>query len=348
MKLSSHVYQFRAALESQQSNILWPVETQKYVIMSKRHITKEYIYESSLRPLVISAQQTQMSTEGVKTSRNCTLTHVSELGLLFFLLLLWMLTFVALFSLFLSLYLSLSSVSLSFFLSRSASCCLCFICFHGCSCYQWCGERLVCSWLCPSCPTSFYPFLLFHLSWAFFMFLTNMHRFKVVKCSRSGATVNECFSRVVKLFWLSVCLHGSFPNDIEDFFECEDGKPTHTHTPTHTVVHLDMFGWRVCGCVHRGAVWREAGFLCSWAEPMPAWLKVHSNPPGIQVSPLTRCWDLYVFVCIFVCIHPNRGETGHFSRHEKICPGPSNFDSWFKGWDLLFASGGFRWYHDVN
>lgn len=194
MKLSIHVCQFRGALESQQSNILWPVEMQKYVIVSKRHITKEYICETSLQLLVISAEQTQMSTEGVKTRRNCTLTHVSELlapALSAFTLNANLCG--AVLSLSLSLYLSLSSVSLSFFLSCSASCCLCFICFHGCSCYQWGGERLVCSWLCPSCPTSFYPFLLFHLSWAFFMFLTNVHRFKVVKCSRSGATVNGHF-----------------------------------------------------------------------------------------------------------------------------------------------------------
>lgn len=96
-------------------------------------------------------------------------------------------------SLFISISLSFLSHFHFFCLALLPVVCVLFVCFHGCSCYQWGGERLVCSWLCPSCPTSFYPFLLFHLSWAFFMSLTNVHRFKVVKCSQSRATVNECF-----------------------------------------------------------------------------------------------------------------------------------------------------------
>ena len=44
----------------------------------------------------------------------------------------------------------------------------------------------------------------------------------------------------------------------------------------------------VCVCVYvpRGAVWRETRFLRSRAEPMSAWLEVHFDPSGIQVSGL--------------------------------------------------------------
>lgn len=198
----------------------------------------------------------------------------------------------------LSLYLSLSSVLLSFFLSRSASCCLCFICLFSwlqLLPMRWREVSLLLalsllSYLLLSFPT--FPSLLgfFHVS----------HKCAQIQGCKMFPIRSNCkwtFSRVLKFFllcvlaWILSTWHWRF---LWTWWE------TYTHTNTHSSVFGHVWVTCVCGCVHRGAVWREAGFLCSWTEPMSTWLKVHSNPPGIQVSPLTRCWDLCASLSVYI------------------------------------------------